>query len=59
MYSGDWDNGVYCGPRAVNFNNYSWNVNTNIGARLACDNSFIEINKRGKNNYGCFFRGVL
>lgn len=25
------------GARAVNLNNYPWNVNTNIGARCACD----------------------
>ena len=27
----------YGGARAVNCNNYPWNVNTNIGARGACD----------------------
>ena len=34
---GDWDNGASCGARAVNCNNYPWNVVTNIGARGACD----------------------
>ena len=34
---GNWNNGVHCGSRAVNCNNYPWNVNTNIGARGACD----------------------
>jgi len=38
MNSGNWNNGVNCGARCVNANNYPWNVNTNIGARLACDN---------------------
>ena len=33
----NWNNGVNCGPRTVNGNNYPWNVNTNIGSRLACD----------------------
>jgi hypothetical protein len=39
MQSGNWNNGVHCGLRAVNVNNYPWNRNTNIGVRLACDNS--------------------
>ena len=34
---GNWNNGVNCGARAVNCNNYPWNVNTNVGARGACD----------------------
>ena len=34
---GNWNNGVQDGARAVNCNNYPWNVNTNIGARGACD----------------------
>jgi hypothetical protein len=34
---GNWNNGVHCGGRTVNLNNYPWNVNTNIGSRLACD----------------------
>jgi len=34
---GNWNNGVNCGPRTVNGNNYPWNVNTNIGSRFACD----------------------
>jgi hypothetical protein len=38
MSSGNWDNGVYAGARTVNTNNVPWNVNTNIGVRLACDN---------------------
>jgi hypothetical protein len=28
---------VNCGPRTVNGNNWPWNVNTNIGARFACE----------------------
>ena len=38
----NWDNGDRCGPRTVNANNYPWNVNTNIGARLACDNKIVQ-----------------
>jgi len=34
---GNWNEGVNAGPRTVNLNNYPWNVNTNIGCRLACD----------------------
>ena len=34
---GNWNNGAHCGARAVNCNNYPWNVNTNIGGRGACD----------------------
>ena len=34
---GNWNNGVHAGARAVNCNNYPWNVNTNIGVRGACD----------------------
>jgi hypothetical protein len=37
LCGGNWNNGVHCGSRAVNLNNYPWNVNTNIGSRLACD----------------------
>ena len=36
----NWNNGVHCGPRTVNLNNYPWNVNTNVGSRLACDKVF-------------------
>lgn len=38
---GNWNNGVHCGPRCVNLNNYPWNVNPNIGARFACDIRFL------------------
>ena len=34
---GNWNNGVHDGSRAVNCNNYPWNVNANIGVRGACD----------------------
>lgn len=34
---GNWNNGVHCGSRAVNANNYPWNSNTNIGGRGVCD----------------------
>jgi len=34
---GNWNNGVNAGSRTVNLNNYPWNLNTNIGCRLACD----------------------
>ena len=47
----NWDDGVHCGPRTVNLNNNPWNVNVNIGARLACD----KINGQEKAygiNYG-------
>ena len=34
---GNWHHGANAGARCVNCNNYPWNVNTNIGARGACD----------------------
>lgn len=34
---GNWNNGVHDGDRAVNCNNYPWNVNTNIGVWCVCD----------------------
>jgi hypothetical protein len=34
---GNWNNGVFCGGRSVNLNDYPWNVDTSIGSRLACD----------------------
>ncbi|GHU66508.1 hypothetical protein FACS189447_07510 [Spirochaetia bacterium] len=34
---GHWNNGVGCGPRAVSLGNRPWDVDTIIGARLACD----------------------
>jgi hypothetical protein len=34
---GNWNNGVHDGSRAVNANNYPWNVNTNIGCRGVSD----------------------
>lgn len=34
----NWNNGVNAGSRAVNVNNQPWNVNTNTGVRLACEN---------------------
>lgn len=34
---GNWNNGAQAGARAVNLNNYPWNVNVNIGGRGACD----------------------
>jgi len=37
MKSGNWNNGVNCGARTVNLNNYPWHVYANGGARLACD----------------------
>ena len=37
MFGGNWNNGANAGARAVNLNNYPWNVNTSIGARCACD----------------------
>lgn len=37
LAGGYWSNGVVAGSRAVNVNNYPWNVNTNIGSRFACD----------------------
>ncbi len=38
LVGANWDNGVFAGPRAVNVNNWPWNVSTNIGVRLACEN---------------------
>lgn len=37
----NWNNGVNAGPRAANVNNQPWDVNTNIGVRLACENRTI------------------
>ena len=34
---GNWNNGAHCGARAVNCNNYPWNVNANIGVWCVCD----------------------
>lgn len=34
---GRWNNGVNAGCRAVNCNNYPWNVNADIGARFGRD----------------------
>jgi hypothetical protein len=45
---GNWNDGVHCGGRAVNLSNYPWNVNTNNGSRLACDNVY--------NNVKFYFR---
>jgi hypothetical protein len=38
LCGGNWNNGVRDGARNVRLNNYPWNVNTNYGSRLACDN---------------------
>jgi hypothetical protein len=32
---GNWASGVVAGARALNCNNYPWNVNTNVGVRAA------------------------
>lgn len=34
---GNWNNGANAGARAVNCNNYPWNVNANIGVWCVCD----------------------
>ena len=34
---GSWASGVNAGARTVHLYNYPWHVNTNIGARCACD----------------------
>ena len=34
----NWNNGAFAGARSTNLNNQPWDVNTNIGARLACEN---------------------
>ena len=34
---GDWNDGVYCGSRAVDCSSYPWNVSTNVGAWCVCD----------------------
>ena len=39
----NWNDGVHAGPRAVNVNNYPWNVNTNIGSRFACDSIVLRV----------------
>jgi hypothetical protein len=56
--SGNWNNGVHAGCRAVNLNNYPWNVNVNIGSRLACDFSLSNHGKDGGINYGFYPCGV-
>jgi hypothetical protein len=58
MFSGNWNNGVNAGSRAVNANNYPWNVNTNIGVRLACDNFLIANNKERATDYGLRRGGI-
>jgi hypothetical protein len=57
MFSGNWNNGVNAGSRTVNANNYPWNVNTNIGVRLACDN-FLMPNKERSADYGLRRGGI-
>ncbi len=37
LAGGDWNNGANAGARAVNVDNYPWNVSTIIGARCGCD----------------------
>ncbi len=37
LAGGAWNNGVQAGCRTANLNNFPWNVNANIGVRLACD----------------------
>ena len=49
---GNWNEGVHYGPRTVNGNNSPWNVNANIGSRLACDSK-----KIGKITKGVEFVG--
>ena len=47
---GNWNNGVHDGSRAVNCNNYPWNVNTNIGVRAVCDSlTFRLVSLRATN----------
>lgn len=36
---GGWNGGVRCGPRAVDLAGCPWNVNSSVGARLACDSA--------------------
>lgn len=37
LAGGGWSHGVRAGARAVNLNNYPWDVTTSRGARCACD----------------------
>lgn len=37
IFGGNWDNAANSGSRASNWNNYPWNSNGNIGARLVCE----------------------
>jgi len=37
LAGGNWNNLAHAGARAANVNNWPWQVNTNIGVRLACD----------------------
>jgi hypothetical protein len=51
---GNWNNGVNAGARSVNLNNYPWNVNTNIGARAACDYCYfrrVALRSGGTTNF--------
>lgn len=50
---GNWNNGAQDGARAVNCNNYPWNVNTNIGVRGACD---LDRGIKGAVPYGALAR---
>ena len=37
IFGGNWDNAANSGSRASNWNNYPWNSNGNISARLVCE----------------------
>jgi hypothetical protein len=41
IFGGNWDNAANSGSRASNWNNYPWNSNGNIGARLVCEDMII------------------
>ena len=41
LAGGYWYDGAQAGARAVNCNNYPWNVNASIGVRLGCDLVYI------------------
>ena len=43
---GNWNNSSYCGPRCVNLNNVSANVNANNGGRGASDTRSLDLTPR-------------
>lgn len=69
QYGGNWNDGASCGSRTVNCNTNLWNVNTNVGCRLACEScidtldllfqGIIDINYRESGVASCPFWAKL